>query len=163
MTYTFNQTHYYLLMYLKPLEKTCQKEYQLDPAHFVSAPGLAWQACLKLSDAKHELLTDENMLLMVEEGTRGGICQAIHHYETANKYMKDYNKNVISSFLECLNANNLYGWAMRKKLPIEKIRWAKKLSVYTEQAMKIMTMVQYLKYMLSILQWHVLDIKTCHF
>ena len=74
---------------------------------------------------------------MVEEGTRGGICQVIHHYETANKYMKDYNKNVISSFLECLDANNLYGWAMCKKLPIGKIRWAKKLSVYTEQAIKM--------------------------
>ena len=95
--------------------KTCQKEYQLDPVHFVSAPVLAWQACLKITDAKLELLTDENMLLMVEEGTRGGICQAIHHYETANnKYMKDYHKNVMSSFLECLHANNLYRWAMCK-------------------------------------------------
>ena len=56
---------------------------------------------------------------MVEEGVRGGICQAIRHYETANnKYMKNYNKSVISSFLEYLDANNLYGWAMCKKLPI---------------------------------------------
>ena len=80
--------------------KTCQKEYELDPAHFVSAPGLAWQACLKITKVKLELLTDENMLTMVAEGIRGGICQAIHHYETANnKYMKNYNKNVVSTFL----------------------------------------------------------------
>ena len=59
------------------------------------------------------------MLLMVEEGIGGGICQAIRHYKTANnKYMKNYNKSVISSFLEYLDANNLYGWAMCKKLPI---------------------------------------------
>ena len=103
--------------------KTCQKIYQLHPTHFVSAPSLAWQACLKMTKVKLELLTDENMLLMVEEGIRGGICQAIHHYETANnKYMKSYNKNVISAFLEYLDANNLYGWPMCKKLPLGEFR-----------------------------------------
>ena len=86
---------------------------------------------------KLELLTDVNMLLMVEEGIRGGICQAIHHYETANnKYMKNYNKNVISSYLQYLDANNLYGWAMRKKLPVREFTRAKKPSIYTEQAIK---------------------------
>ena len=90
--------------------KTCQKEYQLDPAHFVSLPSFAWQACLKITKVKLKLLTDENMLLMVEEGIRGGLCQAIHHYETANnKYMKNFNKDIISSFLEYLDANNLHG------------------------------------------------------
>ena len=99
--------------------ETCQRIYKLNPTHFVSAPGLAWQECLKIAKVKLELLTDGNMLLMVEEGIRGGICQAIRHYETANnKYMKNYNKSVISSFLEYLDANNLYGWAMCKKLPI---------------------------------------------
>ena len=110
--------------------ETCQRIYKLDPTHFLLAPGLAWQACLKMTKVKLELLTDENMLLMVEEGIGGGICQAIRHYETANnKYMKNYNKSVISSFLEYLDANNLYGWAMCKKLPIGKFRWAKKLSI----------------------------------
>ena len=80
----------------------------------------------------------ENMLLMVEEGIRGGKCQAIHHYESVNnKYMKDYNKNVISSYLQYLNANNLYGWAMSKKLPIREFRWAKNPSIYMEQAIKM--------------------------
>ena len=80
----------------------------------------------------------ENMLLMVEEGIRGGICQAVQHYESANnKYMKDYNENVISSYLQYLDANNFYGWAVSKKLPIGEFRWAKKPSIYTEQAIKM--------------------------
>ena len=96
----------------------------------MSLPGLAWQSCLKITKVKLELLTDENMLLIVEEGIREGICQAIYHYETANnKYMKNYNKNVISSFLKYVDANNLYGWAMFRKLPIGKFRWANKLSI----------------------------------
>ena len=53
------------------------KVYELDPAHFLSAPGLGWQACLQKTEVKLELLTDVDMLLMVEEGIRGGICHAI--------------------------------------------------------------------------------------
>ena len=118
--------------------ETCQRIYKLDPTHFLSAPDLAWQACLKMTKVKLELLTDENMLLMVEEGIRGRVCQAIHHYETANnKYMKNYNKNVISSYLQYLDANNLYGWAMSKKLPVREFTWAKKPSIYTEKAIKM--------------------------
>ena len=65
------------------------KEYELDPAHFLSLPGLAWQACLKKTNIELELLTDYDMLLMVEEGIRGGICHSIHQYAKANnKYMK---------------------------------------------------------------------------
>ena len=56
----------------------CIKVYELDPAHFLSAPGLVWQVCLKKTDVKLELLTDPDMLLMVEKGIRGGICHAIH-------------------------------------------------------------------------------------
>ena len=108
---------------------TCQKIYKLDPAHFVSAPGLAWQTCLKKTKVKLQLLTDENMLLMFEEGIRGGICQA------NNKYMKNYNKNVISSYLQHLDANNLYGWAMCKKLPVGEFAWVHP-KYYTEDLIK---------------------------
>ena len=72
----------------------CIEVYELDP-HFLSLPGLAWQACLKKTNVELELLTDYDMLLMVEEGIRGGICHSIHRYAKANnKYMKDYNKNI---------------------------------------------------------------------
>ena len=73
----------------------CLNEYGLDPARFLSAPGLAWQACLKKTKVELELLTDIDMLLMVEKGTRGGICQEIHRYSKANnKYMKNYVKTL---------------------------------------------------------------------
>ena len=62
----------------------CIEIYGLDPAHFLSAPGLAWQACLKKTKVKLELLTDIGMLLMVKKGTRSGICQAIHRYAKVN-------------------------------------------------------------------------------
>ena len=99
----------------------CLKEYELDPAHFLSLPGLAWQACLKKTNIELELLTNYDMLLMVEEGIRGGICHSIHRYAKANKkYMKNYNNNEESSYIQYLDANNLYGWAMSKKLPVNR-------------------------------------------
>ena len=116
--------------------------YKLDPAHFLSAPGLAWQACLKKTGVKLELLTDIDMLLMVEKGTRGGICQAIHRYAKANnKYMKNYDKNIEcnsaeSSYLMYLDANNLYGWAIFQKLPLNSFKWVKKFSKFDEAFIK---------------------------
>ena len=93
----------------------CIKEFELDPAHFLSLPGLAWQACLKKTNIELELLIDYDMLLMVEEGRRGGICHSIHRYAKANnKYMKNYNNNEEPSYIQYLDANNLYGWAMCK-------------------------------------------------
>ena len=69
--------------------------YELDPAHFLSAPGLALQACLGKTGIKLELLTDHDMELMVEKGIRGGMCRATHRYAKANnKYMKNYDKNI---------------------------------------------------------------------
>ena len=90
----------------------CLKEYKLDSAHFLSAPGLAWQACLKDTGIELELLTDIiDMLLMIEKGIRGGITHAIHRYaKTNNKYIKKYDKNKESSlYIQYLDANNLYG------------------------------------------------------
>ena len=97
-------------MFLKNLETRvlCIDIYGIDPSYFLSALRLAWQACLK--QKKLELLTDYHMLLMIEEGIRGGMCQSVHRYAKANnKYMKSYNKNIESSYLTYLDANNLYG------------------------------------------------------
>ena len=93
----------------------CIETCELDPAHFFLHPLLAWQACLKKTEIKSELLTDIDMLLMVEKGIRGEICYAIHRYAKANnKYMKNYDKKIESSYLEYLDENNLYGWECLK-------------------------------------------------
>ena len=133
MACMFNVMHYCLQMYLK----TYIKIYGLDPAHFLPAPELAWQACLRKAGVKLELLTDYNMLLMVEKAIRGGICQAILRYANANnKHMKSYNKSIISSYLMYLEANNLYGSAMSQKPPVNGFKWVKKLSKFNESSIK---------------------------
>ena len=98
---------------------TCLKHYQLDPAHFYTSPGLAWKACLKHTGIKLELLTDPDMLLMFEQGIRGGITQAVRIYASVNnKYMGDkFNPNEDTAYLQYLDVNNLYGWAMSQPLP----------------------------------------------
>ena len=114
----------------------CTEIYELDPAHFLSAPGQAWEACLKKTRVKLELLTDYDMLLMVEKGIRSGMCQAIHRYAKANnKYMKNHSKNFESSYL-MLNTNNLYGWAMSQQLPVNSSKWVKELSKFNESFIK---------------------------
>ena len=70
--------------------------YELDPVHFLSSPGLAWQACLKETNVKLELITDPDMLLMVEKGIRGGIRHAIHRYAKSNKKYKIINTSIKS-------------------------------------------------------------------
>ena len=104
---------------------TCLKHYKLDPAHFYTSPGLAWKACLKHTGIKLELLTDPDMLLMFEWGIRGGITQAVHKYASANnKYMVDrFDPKSESSYLQYLDTNNLYGWAMSQPLPTEGFKW----------------------------------------
>ena len=102
----------------------CLSNYELDPAHFISLPGLAWQACLKKTGVELELLTDYDMLLMIDEGIRGGICHAVHRYAKANNiYMKDYDSSKESSYIQYLDSNNLYGTAMSKKLPMNGFKW----------------------------------------
>ena len=118
--------------------QSCLKNYELDSAHFVSLPGLAWQACLKKTNVELELLTDYNMVLMVEEGIRGGICHAIQGYVKANnKYMKDYDRKKKSSYIPYLDANNLYGKAMTEKLPVKGFRWMDDISKIDEDFVKV--------------------------
>ena len=116
----------------------CIKVYELDPAYFLSAPGFAWQTCLKRTKIKLELLTDVDMLLMVEKGIRGGICHAIYRYvKASSKYMKNYNKYKEESFIQYLDAKNLYGWAMSQKLLVSGVKWKKNMSKFTKEFIKI--------------------------
>ena len=103
---------------------TCLEHYSLDPAHFYTSPGLAWKACLRKTRVRLELLTDPDMFLMFKRGIRGGITQAVHRYASANnKYMgNQYDPSQESSYLEYLDANNLYDWAMSQPLPIGRFR-----------------------------------------
>ena len=108
--------------------------YVLDPAHFLSAPVLAWEACLKKTRIKLEFLTDIDMLLMVQGGIRGGISQAIYRYAKANnKYMSNHDKKIIIPYLMYLDANNLYGWGKRS---INEFKRVKKLSKFNESFIK---------------------------
>ena len=87
----------------------CYTNYNLDPAHFYTAPGLAWQAALKMSGVNLELLTDPDMHLFVERGTRGGIAMISHrHSEANNKNMKTFDSSKPSKCITYLGANNLH-------------------------------------------------------
>ena len=102
----------------------CLKNYGLDPVYYYTTPGLAWDACLKITNIQLELLSDVNMLLMFEKGIRGGISIISNRYgEANNKYMKKFNKKKLNKFLMYLDANNLYGWAESQKLPTHGFKW----------------------------------------
>ena len=103
----------------------CLTNYELDPAWYYTAPGLAWDAALKKTKVELELLTDREMLDLFEKGIRGGVSSIMHRYGKANnKYMtEDYNLAEHSKYLQYLDANNLYGWAMSKALPTKGFKW----------------------------------------
>ena len=98
--------------------------YGLDPAHYVSLPSSSWDAMLKMTGVRLDLLSDVDMLNLIEKGMRGGISTITHRYALANnKYMKNYDPQKESSYIPYLDANNLYGWAMSQKLPTGDFRW----------------------------------------
>ena len=102
----------------------CLKNYGLDPVYYYTAPGLAWDAMLKMTKINLELLSDVDKLLMIEKGIRGGISIISNRYGKANnKYMKDFNKKEASKYLMYVDANNLYGAAMSEKLPVHSFKW----------------------------------------
>ena len=102
----------------------CLENYGLGPTHFYTAPGLAWQACLKKTRIKLDLITDPDMLLTFERGIRGGITQAVKRYARANnRYMKDYDPGEPSRYLQYLDANNVYRWVMSQPLPTGGFEW----------------------------------------
>ena len=105
----------------------CLDNYHLDPALYYTAPGLAWDACLKITKIKLELLEDYDMLMMVEKGIRGGVSMISTRYGKANNpYMNNYDPDQPTKYISYLDANNLYGWAMSKHLPTHGFKWMKR-------------------------------------
>ena len=106
-------------------KSNCMNHYGLDPAWYFSAPGLAWDATLKITKVPFELLSDPDMLLMIESGIRGGIAIISHrHAKANNEYMgTEFDPAEESKFISHLDANNRYGWAMSKQLPTSGFKW----------------------------------------
>ncbi|XP_068757392.1 uncharacterized protein [Montipora capricornis] len=104
--------------------KTSLEYYKLDPCHYFTSPGLSWDAMLKMTNIKLELMTDVDMFQFIEKGMRGGISYIANRYGKANnKYMKTYDEKAPSKYIMYLDANNLYGWAMSQYLPTGGFKW----------------------------------------
>src|SRR2546425_3849684 len=98
--------------------------YELDPAHYYSAPGLSWDACLKMTGIELELISEPDMYLFIESGLRGGLSVITRRKGIANnKFMKSYDENSKSKYLAYFDANNLYGWAMSQYMPYGGFKW----------------------------------------
>ena len=104
--------------------KTCMQYYELDPCHYFTSSGLSWDAMLKMTDIKLELITDVDMFQFIEKGMCGRVSYIANRYGKANnKYMKKYDKKAPSKYIMYLDANNLYGWAVSQYLPTGGFIW----------------------------------------
>jgi hypothetical protein len=106
------------------------KNYMLDPAHYYTSPGLSFDACLKMTRAKVELLTDSDSLLFFESAIRGGVSMITHRYaESNNPLIKDYNPEKEHSYIQYFDANNLYGWSMSQPLPVAEFKFMSRYEI----------------------------------
>jgi len=104
--------------------KICLSNYKLDPCHYYTAPGLAWDACLKMTGFQLELLSDVGMHLFIEKGLRCGVSVITHRKGVANnKYIKNYNSEKPTTYIPYSDCNNLYGWGMSQSMPYGGFRW----------------------------------------
>ena len=111
--------------------KTALSTYKLDPAHYYTLPGYSWDALLKLTNVSLELLTEPDIYLFVEKGLRGGISMVSHrHAQANNPQMQNYNPDQPTSFLQYLDANSLYAWAMSEPMPMGGFQWVSQVLSY---------------------------------
>ena len=125
-------------IFFEKFRDKCIEIYGLDPSYFYSAAGLAWQACLKKTGVKLELLTHYQILLMIEKGIKEEMCQSADTYAKANnRYIKNHDTKIESSYLTCLDANNLYRWVISQKLSVNGFMWYNEyLSDFNEDFIK---------------------------
>lgn len=118
---------------------TCLQNYQLDPAYYLTLPSLTFDAMLKFTKVKLELLSHIDQYLFIEKGIRGGITSCIKRYAVANNpYLgNDFNPKHPNTFLTYLDANNLYGYAMSQPMPVGNFRWLSKTEISKFDVLKI--------------------------
>ena len=102
---------------------TSLKYYNLDPCHYFSAPGLSWDAMLKMTKVELEKISDADMHLFIEKGMRGGISYVKRCSKANNKYCPDYDKEKPEIYINYIDMNNLYGGAMSEYLPYGAFKW----------------------------------------
>ena len=107
---------------------TCLKYYNLDPCHYFSAPGLSWDAMLKMTGAELEKISDPDKYMFLEQGMRGGVSYINKRYSRANnEYCQDYDKGKPEKCIFYLDMNNLFGHAMSQYLPYANFEWFKNI------------------------------------
>ena len=104
--------------------KTCMQYYKLDPCHYFTSPGLSWDAMLKMTNIKLELMTDIDMYQFIEKDMRGGVSYIANRYGNVNnKYMKEYDEKAPSKYIMYLDCNNLYAASMSEPLSTGNFKW----------------------------------------
>ena len=117
--------------------ETSLKNFRIDPCHYFSVPGLSWNAALKLTKVKMDLITDVDMLTMVERGIRGGLSVVSKRYCKANNpNVADYDPTSEQNHIVYLDVNNLYGYAMSKPLPLGDFEWIDLTDVTLQQLLE---------------------------
>lgn len=97
----------------------CKLNYQLDPAFYLTAPSLSFDAMLLKTRVRLELISELEIIRLIQKGIRGGICMCATRYAHANnKYMENYDNGMPDSFLVYVDCNNLYGYSMCQSLPM---------------------------------------------